>query len=156
MKFLALDFGQKRIGMALSDADERFALPHKTLERKPNDNRGDMVAILSVVRAHEVEGIVCGVPGGSEKSDQTAQVAARFFEKLRLEAENQGLNLEWHNWDERFSTSAFLTQLKESGASLRRAKENHEIDAGAAAMMLEGFLASRRAYTANEGTNEGE
>ena len=154
MKFLALDFGQKRIGMALCDAEERFALPHKTLERKANDNRGDMAAILSVVRLSEVEGIVCGVPGGSEKSDQTAQVAARFFDKLRLEAQNQNLNLEWHNWDERFSTSAFLTQLKESGASLKRARENHEIDAGAAAMMLEGFLASRRALTAHEDAGE--
>ncbi len=150
MKFLALDFGQKRIGMALCDAQERFALPHKTLERKPNDNRGDMAAILAVVRLNEVEGIVCGVPGGSAKSDQTAQVAARFFEKLRAEAESQGLNLEWHQWDERFSTSAYLTQLKESGASLKRARENHEIDAGAAAMMLEGFLASRRGSIADD------
>ncbi|BCM92128.1 putative pre-16S rRNA nuclease [Abditibacteriota bacterium] len=148
MKFLALDFGQKRIGMALCDADERFAFAHKTLERKPNDNRGDMAAILSAIRLNEVEGVVCGVPGGSAKSDQTAQVAGRFFEKLRAEAETQGLQLEWHNWDERFSTSAFLTQLKESGASLRRARENHEIDAGAAAMMLEGFLASRRGHEA--------
>lgn len=155
MKFLALDFGQKRIGMALSDADERFALPHKTLERKANDNRGDMTAILSVVRLNEVEGIVCGVPGGSEKSDQTAQVAARFFEKLRAEAETQNLNLEWHQWDERFSTSAFLTQLKESGASLKRARENNEIDAGAAAMMLEGFLSRRRTPTPNDDVEEG-
>lgn len=147
MKFLALDFGQKRIGMALCDADERFAFAHKTLERKPNDNRGDMAAIISVIRLNDVEGVVCGVPGGSEKSDQTAQVAARFFEKLRAEATTQGFDLEWHEWDERFSTSAYLTQLRESGASFKRAKENNQIDSGAAAMMLEGFLASRRGHS---------
>jgi len=144
MKFLALDFGAKRIGMALCDEDERLAFPHKTLNRKANDNRGDMAAILSVVKAQSVGGVVCGVPGGSVQSEQTAGVAKRFFEKLKAEADAHGLNLEWHDWDERFSTSAYLTQLRESGGSMRRAREAGDVDAGAAAMMLEGFLESRR------------
>lgn len=145
MKFLAIDFGQKRIGLALCDEDERLAFPLKTHVRKANDNRGDFAAILSVVRAQSVGGIVCGVPGGSAQSDQTAQVARRFFEKLRLEADAQNLTLEWHDFDERFSTSAFLSQIKQSGGSVRRAREDGSIDAGAAAMMLEGFLEKRRA-----------
>ena len=144
MKFLALDFGSKRIGLALCDEDERLAFPLKTHERKPNDNRGDFTAILSVVKAHEVGGVVCGVPGGSAQSEQTAGVARRFFDKLKLEANAQALELEWHEWDERFSTSAYLSQLRESGGSVRRAKERGEVDAGAAAVMLEGFLESRR------------
>lgn len=144
MTFLALDFGQKRIGMALCDSDERMAFPHRTHARKPNDNRGDIAAILDVVRLNSVEGVVCGVPGGSAQSEQTAAVAKRFFDKLREAASGAGLTLQWHEWDERFSTSAYLTQLRESGTSLKRARENQEIDAGAAAMMLEGFLASRR------------
>ncbi len=147
MKFLALDFGSKRIGLALCDEDERLAFPHKTLERKPNDNRGDMSAILDVVRAQQVQGIVCGVPGGSVQSEQTAGVAKRFFEKLKLEADAQNLPLQWHEWDERFSTSAFLSQLKLSGGSMRKAREQGDVDAGAAAMMLEGFLEMRRQQT---------
>lgn len=144
MKFLALDFGSKRIGLALCDDDERLAFPHKTLQRKPNDNCGDMSAILEVVKRNSVEGIVCGVPGGSVQSEQTAGVAKRFFEKLRLEADAQSLKLEWHDWDERFSTSAFLSQLRESGGSTKRAREQGDVDAGAAAMMLEGFLEMRK------------
>jgi len=144
MKFLALDFGQKRIGLALCDAEERLAFPLQTLERKANDNRGDCAAILSVVRAHEVGGVVCGIPGGSEQSEGVAQVARRFFEKLRVEADAQSLVLEWHEWDERFSTSLFLNELKQSGGSVRQAREAGAIDAGAAAAMLEGFLESRR------------
>ncbi len=143
MKFLALDFGAKRIGLALCDEDERLAFPHKTQNRKPNDNRGDIQAILEVVRAQHVGGVVCGVPGGSVQSEQTAGVAKRFFEKLRAEADALGLQLEWHEWDERFSTSAYLTQLKSSGGSMRRAREAGDVDAGAAAMMLEGFLELR-------------
>lgn len=144
MKFLALDFGQKRIGLALCDEEERLAFPLRTHERKPNDNRGDFAAILRVVRQHEVGGVVCGVPGGSAQSDATAEVAQRFFEKLRLEADAQKLKLEWHDFDERFSTSAFLNSVKESGGSIRRAREDGALDAGAAAMMLEGFLEKRR------------
>lgn len=144
MKFLALDFGSKRIGMALCDEDERLAFPHKTHERKPNDNRGDIAAIVSVIKLNGVEGVVCGVPGGSVQSEQTASVAQRFFEKLKIEADAQNLKLEWHNFDERFSTSGFLAQLKQSGGSMRKAREAGEVDAGAAAMMLEGFLESRR------------
>ena len=147
MKFLALDFGAKRIGLALCDEDERLAFPHKTLGRKPNDNRGDIHAILEVVRVQQVGGVVCGVPGGSVQSEQTAGVAKRFFEKLRMEADAQSLPLEWHEWDERFSTSAFLSQLRESGGSTRKAREQGDVDAGAAAMMLEGFLEMRRQQT---------
>ena len=144
MKLLALDFGAKRIGLALCDADERLAFPLKTHERRPNDNRGDYAAILSAVRVNEVGGVVCGVPGGSTQSDATADVARRFFEKLQLEAEAQGLALEWHEWDERFSTSLFLAGLKEGGGSVKAARENGLVDAGAAAALLEGFLSSRR------------
>ncbi len=150
MKFLALDFGQKRIGLALCDEEERLAFPLKTHARQPNDNRGDFAAILSVVRAQGVGGVVCGVPGGSTQSDQTAEVARRFFEKLRAEADAQGLKLEWHDFDERFSTSAFLNSVKQSGGSVRRAREDGSIDAGAAAMMLEGFLERRRLHRGRE------
>lgn len=143
MKFLALDFGLKRIGLALCDEDERLAFPLTTHERKPNDNRGDFAAIVSAMRAHQVGGVVCGVPGGSLQSDETASVARRFFEKLRAHPDMPPY-LEWHEWDERFSTSAFTNQLRASGGSVRKARENGEIDAGAAAMILEGFLESRR------------
>ncbi len=144
MKFLALDFGQKRIGLALCDENERLSFPLKTHVRKPNDNRGDFAAILQVVRQQGVGGVVCGVPGGSVQSDEVASVARRFFEKLKLEAEAQGLKLEWHDFDERFSTSLFLNQIKQSGGSIKKAREEGALDAGAAAMMLEGFLEKRR------------
>jgi len=143
MKFLALDFGQKRIGLALCDEDERLAFPLLTHERRPNDNRGDFAAIVNAIRAHGVGGVVCGVPGGSAQSDETALIARRFFERLRAHLDTPPY-LEWHEWDERFSTSAFLNQLRESGGSVKKARENGEVDAGAAAMMLEGFLESRR------------
>ncbi len=144
MKLLALDFGAKRIGLALCDADERLAFPLRTHERRLNDNRGDFAAILCAAKAHEVGGVVCGVPGGSLQSDATAEVARRFFEKLRLEARAQGLELEWHEWDERFSTSLFLAGLRESGGSVKAARESGALDAGAAAALLEGFLEARR------------
>lgn len=144
MKFLALDFGLKRIGLALCDEDERLAFPLKTHERRPNDNRGDFAAILAAIRQHDAQGVVLGVPGGSAQSEQTAGVARRFFDKLQEQARAEGLELEWHECDERFSTSAYLTQLRESGGSVKRAKERGDVDAGAAAMMLEGFLEARR------------
>jgi len=149
MKLLALDFGSKRLGLAFCDQDELFALPHGTYNRKPNDNRGDIAYLVSVVKAQDIQGIVLGIPSGSENSDKTATQARRFAENLRVELGKQGYEIEIFEQDERFSTSLAASALRASGVSTKSARENGLFDAGAAAAFLQTFLDKRKAAQTN-------
>jgi putative holliday junction resolvase len=149
MKFLALDFGAKRLGLALSDEDGRFSFPHGTYTRKPNDNNGDVSHLMSLIRAQGVQGLVLGIPSGSEASDKTAAQARRFAEKLRLAAQEAGIALQLFEQDERFSTSLAAQSLRDSGVSSRAAREGGLFDAGAAAAFLQTFLDKRQATQTN-------
>ena len=144
MKLLAIDYGAKRLGLALSDDAQTFALPHGTHMRRPNDNRGDIAALLGLIRAHEVGGVVMGAPSGSQSSVQTDQAAQRFAGKLDEAAREIGLELEWHRADERYSSALAARGLRESGISSRRAREEGWLDAGAACALLQTFLDTRQ------------
>lgn len=145
MKLLAIDYGSKRLGLAICDEAERLALPHGTHYRRANDNRGDIAALLALIRAHQVGGIVMGAPSsGSQGSAQTEAAAQRFGETLREAAQEAGLELEWHRVDERYSSALAARGLRENGVSTRRAREEGLLDAGAACVLLQTFLDARQ------------
>jgi putative holliday junction resolvase len=149
MKLLALDFGAKRLGLALCDEEERFAFPHGTYTRRANDNNGDVSYLLGVIRSQNVEGLVLGIPSGSDASDKTAAQARRFAQKLQHSAQEAGISLQVFEQDERFSTSLAAQSLRESGVSTRTAREGGMFDAGAAAAFLQTFLDKRKATQPN-------
>ena len=144
MKFLAIDYGAKRLGFAIADEAHGLALPHGTHARRVNDYRGDIAAILSLVRAHEIGGIVMGAPSGSDSSENTCRAAGHFMGKLREVAIESGLDLEWHRVDERYSSALAERGLRATGVSSRRAREEGLLDAGAAASLLQTFLDTRQ------------
>lgn len=144
MKFLGIDYGAKRLGLAIGDDAQTLALPHGTYTRRVNDTRGDVAALLSLIKAHEIGGIVMGTPAGSASSEQTDAAAQRFAEKLREAARVAGLELEWHRADERYSSALAARGLRESGVSERRAREAGLFDAGAACALLQTFLDTRQ------------
>lgn len=159
MTFLALDYGARRLGLALSDADGRLALPLETQTRRPNDGRGDIAALLALIRARGVEAIVLGIPGGSAQSDETAQQARRFATKLEAAAQEVGLNLAFFETDERFSTSQAHNELRGAGISTRQSRETggaNSIDARAAAVFLQTFLDARNAGNLDSRRNAAE
>jgi len=81
-KILALDYGRKKIGMALADAEARIAEPHDTLERV-NRNE-DMRRLREFVRDHGVKQIVVGLPLRLDgTSGEMAEEARRFAERVR-------------------------------------------------------------------------
>lgn len=146
MTFLALDYGVRRLGLALSDTDGRLALPFETQTRRPNDPRGDVAALLALIRARGVEAIVLGIPGGSAQSDETAKAARRFASQLEKAAQDVGLNLAFFETDERFSTSQAHNELRGAGVSTRQSRESggaNSIDARSAAVFLQTFLDAR-------------
>lgn len=144
MKLLAIDYGAKRLGLALTDDAQTLAFAHGTHHRKPNDNRGDIAAVLALIRAQEVGGIVMGAPSGSQGSDQTDAAAQRFAARLDEAARAAGLQLEWHRADERYSSALAARGLRASGVSARRAREDGLLDSGAACALLQTLLDARQ------------
>lgn len=148
MKFLAIDYGARRLGFAIADEASGLALPHGSHARRVNDNRGDMETIISLVKAHEIGGIVMGAPAsGSASSEQTERAARNFAAKLEETARETGLNLEFHRADERYSSALAARGLQATGVSTKRARGEGLLDAGAAAALLQTFLDARQTET---------
>ena len=133
MRTLGIDFGERRIGLAISDAGGTFALPFATLERK--SDAAAIARIGEIVRDEEVEALVVGEPRNVDGTRGPAAERARgFAEKLRAAT---GLPLRLI--DEALTTVAAAERLREAGVDAKRARER--IDSVAAQILLEDALA---------------
>jgi len=157
MRSLGLDVGDKRTGVAVSDPLGILATPLTVLVSKDEDALID--EILKLVEQHKVECIVVGLPRrlNGELGTQASKVTA-FADKLSWRAKRSNVNqLDVQLWDERLSTKAaerLKTEAGGKGSKLRsrakRGARNHsfsvkaEVDAVAAAFILQGFLDSHR------------
>lgn len=143
-RLLAVDWGDKRIGLALSDELGFLASPSGVIMRRV----GKRPPIAELMRRAEelgAQGYIFGLPldpSGAE-TDRTREVRA-VTAKL---AARQSLPIRLV--DERFTTSAALRSIKEQGGSTRGRKD--DVDALAAAVLLEGVLrAAKQGVTLGE------
>lgn len=151
MRYMAVDYGSKRLGLALCDEGEILVSPLSSLERA--GARSDMARLLDLVRVHQVEGIVLGVPRALEagRAGASEKAARAFGQALRDKLALEAPHLAFEEQDERFSTSQALRQGRESGLSQKKGRAStgaQSIDARSAAVILQAFLdakASRRA-----------
>lgn len=135
MRSLGIDYGTKRIGLALSDIEGRLAVPLRTLERK--DDRSALREIARIARDEEVESFVVGEPLGLDGSRGEAAVRARrFAERL---AEITGLPVEMVN--ESLTSVEAAERLRAAGVDPRRNPER--LDAVAAQILLQEALDRR-------------
>jgi len=135
MRYLAIDYGTKRTGLAICDASETITSPLAVI----NDQKGLLKKIAQIVEAENVEAIVLGLPlnmTGSESS-QTRMVL-KFAEQLK-----DHLSIPVHLQDERLSS--FGAEEKLAPADFTRGKRKKRIDAIAAAEILEAFLEQKKA-----------
>jgi putative Holliday junction resolvase len=132
-RYLALDVGSKRIGVAVSDELGLTAQPVLTLERRRNQ-REDLRSIARLCRRFGVAGIVVGNPltMTGEVSTQAAKVQA-FAAAL-----GELAKLPIHLWDERLTTHEAHQLLYEAG----HARQDHRrvVDQVAATLILQSFL----------------
>ena len=141
MAILALDVGERRIGVAVSDPGESFALPLRTIERTRLQE--DLAAILEIAKEQAAGTIVVGDPltlGGkrsfaAEKIDEFVATLRRVFDGAIERV------------DERLTTALVTRQLIDADVS--RAKRRRVVDQLAAASILETYLGIRR--TRNRG-----
>lgn len=134
MRALGIDFGEKRIGLAISDPAGRVAVPLDTLERR--NDRSALRQIAEIARREGVERLVLGEPVGLDgQRGPAAERARRFGERL---AEISGLPVRLVN--EALTTVAAQERLREAGVDYRR--DPSRIDAMAAQVLLQEALDS--------------
>jgi putative Holliday junction resolvase len=147
-RILGVDYGSKRIGLALSDDDRRMALAHSTVERGGDDRRA-VEAVVAVVPIAEIGEIVVGLPVQMDGVEGPAARRARAFgERL---AAHLGRPITF--WDERMTTVVAERALRELGldASARRGG----IDRSAATILLQGFLDARESRSWDDENSSG-
>ncbi|HEX9412414.1 MAG TPA: Holliday junction resolvase RuvX [Ktedonobacterales bacterium] len=136
MVILALDVGQARIGLAVSDPTEFLATPHAVIQRRSTASAVEAVA--RAVAEVGAEQVLIGLPISLDGALHQQAEAARSFGS-RIE---QRLQMPIVYWDERYSTVAAAEALRAAGVRPERMKER--IDAVAAAMILQDYLDHRR------------
>ena len=134
MRVLALDVGDKRVGVAISDPSQIIARSLKVIQR--GSRRADFAAVARLVEEYEVETVVVGHPRSldgtvGEQAKKVEHYAAGLTEVLAVPV---------LLWDERFSTVSADRLMKEAG--LRGKKKRERIDAVAAAVILQDYLDS--------------
>ena len=144
---MALDVGDARIGVALSDETELLASALVTL--RAVGPRKDAQAVAAAVREHEAGALVVGVPYRLDGSvgPQAEQVLA-FVERLR-----RVLRIPVETWDERLTSVEAGERLAAAGVRGRERKAR--LDQAAAALILQEYLDSRRARGAAGGGERG-
>lgn len=137
VRTLALDYGERRIGVAISDATGAIAQPLETIAAKTGE-RGALDRIAELVRTHEVEQIVVGLPlHMNGRPGPEAERARAFGERVRARA---GVAVDY--LDERWTSREAERALDEAG--VRRRAQRGRVDPIAAALLLRTWLELRK------------
>lgn len=135
-RILALDLGDRRIGMAISDPLRHTASPLMTLERVSRER--DMERIRQVIAEQEVATIVVGMPLNMDGSrGSRARQARTFIDRIR-----GATRMPVFEWDERLTTVQAERTLIEG--NMRRERRREVIDQVAAVIILQSYLDARR------------
>lgn len=135
MKYLAIDYGTRRCGLAMCDASETIVSPLEVIETSKNL----LNKIAEIIRTENINAVVLGLPlNMNETEGQQAKVVQEFAGRLKKK-----IKIPIHFQDERLST--FAAEEKLAALNFTRKKKQKRIDAIAAAHILESFLEQERA-----------
>ena len=134
-RFLCLDIGDKRIGIAVSDPFNSYSLPVETYVRK--NLKTDLEKIEFYVCEKCVTALVCGLPVNFDGTPSIQTQKANYF----IERLKERLNVQIFTVDERCSTCEAEEVLISQGKSRQERKQF--VDSLAAATILQGFLNDR-------------
>ncbi len=134
---IGVDWGERRIGLAVSDPSQNIAQPLATISRRLG-KRFPMKQLREVVEQRRPVGFVVGLPLTAEGGEGSAAEAARQIGHLIKTKTSLSVVFR----DERMTTARALTTVKEMGGRTKGRKG--EIDQLAATLLLQAFLDSRR------------
>lgn len=130
---LGIDYGSKRMGLAVSDLSQTIATPYKILYRKELTH--DLSELKNIIKEKEIGAVVMGLPLQMNGAEGDIAAEVRKFAEILKENFNFPILL----WDERLSSSAMESFLIKE-VDLSRKKRAKVLDATAAAYILQGAL----------------
>jgi putative Holliday junction resolvase len=134
-RVMGIDFGEKRIGIALSDPLFTFAYPYTTLQ-----NDSDLLKNLSVIiREKSINKIILGLPTNRFKSSEKLSIKVQ---KLKASLESL-IKIEVILWDEDYSSIIAQEKIIESVVKKSKRKEKALLDKHSAAIILQEYLDSK-------------
>lgn len=132
MKYLGIDYGDKRIGIAISDELNMFAHPVKVIENRGMEN--NIKAIIEIIAANKIDRIIVGYPlNMNGTSGERCEKTDLFINELSVHFHGEIIK-----WDERLTTVSADKMLLEFDMS--RKKRKKVIDKIAACYILQGYL----------------
>ncbi len=138
-KVLAVDYGRKRVGLAVSDPMGITARPLEAIVRSGSGTTGELIdGILKECEEENAGRIVVGLPVQMDGTEGlAAEEVRRFVEELRARTD-----LPVEQEDERLSSKAAHAVMKHAGVKHKKRKER--VDSAAALVVLQSFLAKRK------------
>lgn len=132
MRYMAVDLGTKRIGIAVSDPDGMFASPLTVITRKGGGQ--DLRTVVELASDYDVETMVVGLPVNLRgEQSVAAENAQKEIAQLRKLAE-----IPVETYDERLTSAAANKSMQQSG--MGREDRKDKVDKVAAAMLLQSYL----------------
>jgi len=136
-RVLAIDYGERRVGLALSNPETGFVSGLPTLDRGALKEGGLAAAIAALVGEHDVVRVLLGVPYSLDGSvGPAAERVLAFRDRLHLVLETPV-----EEWDERLTTEEARRKLQELGYSEKQMRS--KLDQLSAVLMLEHYLRFR-------------
>ena len=143
-RVLAIDYGERRVGLAISDPETSFVSGLPTLDRRALKEGGLTAAIAALVADRGVERILVGVPFSLDGSiGPAAERVLAFRDRLHLT-----VDVPVDEWDERLTTEAAKRRLEELGYSEKEMRG--KLDQVSAVLMLEQYLRLRESQRDQE------
>jgi putative pre-16S rRNA nuclease len=137
VRFLAIDHGTKRMGIALSDELKLIAQPLEFIPAEPFANF--LKRLNEIITGKDVALIVVGLPRNMDGSLGPAALKVQEF----VVALKSALTIPIRTWDERLTSAQANRVLLD--AKVRRDKRKQVVDAAAAAILLQSFLDAQQA-----------
>jgi putative Holliday junction resolvase len=135
MRYLAIDYGTKRTGLAICDADEIIASPLNVIK----SGKELLSKIAAVVQKEGVGAVVVGLPLNMDDSEsEQTRLVRTFAEQLK-----RYIGISVYLQDERLTT--FSAEQKLASTELKKTRVHERSDAVAAAEILEAFLQKKKA-----------
>lgn len=131
-RILSIDYGEKRVGLAITDPLAITARGFQTLINK--DRAGLLKTLIEIINSNEIKKIVIGIPYSLDDSIGPMAVRVRKFgEELSTKTD-----VEIEEWPEEFSTEDAKTELRKLNVEFR--KDKGKVDMMAAALILRSYL----------------
>lgn len=131
-RILAIDFGEKRIGIAITDPLKIFAYPLTTI----NNDLKFLDRLKEIITQYSVTKIILGIP---LREDGSETVISRKVMNFKSTVEKE-LKIEIELVDERYSSQIAKDRIIESVVSKKKRRDKSLLDKNAAAVILEDWL----------------